>query len=130
MSVPHILWWNAAAMYLYIYYIRWGIWASGCVEPTARREVRQPRPATRGYSVVGRFCDTPIFGIGVRLGGRALQLGTRSAVFDLSARAVSLIFVLRMPKAVLEKVTPEVAAQHGLTPDEFSRIKKILALEP
>ena len=28
------------------------------------------------------------------------------------------------------KVTPELVAKHGLTPDEFERIKKILGREP
>jgi phosphoribosylformylglycinamidine synthase II len=36
-----------------------------------------------------------------------------------------------MPNAVLDpEVTPEVVARHGLTPDEFARIKKILGREP
>jgi phosphoribosylformylglycinamidine synthase subunit PurL len=48
---------------------------------------------------------------------------------DLSAGVVSLIFVLRMPTADPE-VTPEVVEEHGLTPEEFARIKKILGREP
>jgi len=48
---------------------------------------------------------------------------------DLSARIVSLIFVLRMLTADPE-VTPEVVEEHGLTPEEFARIKKILGREP
>ena len=48
---------------------------------------------------------------------------------DLSARTVSLIFVLRMPTADPE-ITPEVVEEHGLTPEEFARIKKILGREP
>src|SRR5262245_53562031 len=48
---------------------------------------------------------------------------------DLSAHTISLIFVLRMPTADPE-VTPEVVEEHGLTPDEFARIKKILGREP
>src|SRR5437773_4893766 len=36
-----------------------------------------------------------------------------------------------MPNAVLDpEVTPEVVARHGLTPEEFNRIKKILGREP
>lgn len=48
---------------------------------------------------------------------------------DLSAGVVLLIFVLRMPTADPE-VTPEVVEEHGLTPEEFARIKKILGREP
>src|SRR6478672_240592 len=48
---------------------------------------------------------------------------------DLSAGTVSLIFVLRMPTADPE-ITPEVVEEHGLTPEEFARIKKILGREP
>ncbi len=48
---------------------------------------------------------------------------------DLSTAAVSLIFVLRMPTADPE-ITSEVVAQHGLTAEEFARIKKILGREP
>ena len=48
---------------------------------------------------------------------------------DLSARTVSLIFVLRMPTADPE-ITPEVVEEHGLTPEEYERIKKILGREP
>src|SRR5438046_1367173 len=36
-----------------------------------------------------------------------------------------------MPNAALDpEVTPEVVAKHGLTPEEFGRIKKILGREP
>src|SRR5437763_6174762 len=36
-----------------------------------------------------------------------------------------------MPNATLDpEVTPEVVARHGLTPEEFNRIKKILGREP
>ena len=36
-----------------------------------------------------------------------------------------------MPNAALDpEVTPEVVARHGLTPEEFMRIKKILGREP
>src|SRR5207253_2900195 len=36
-----------------------------------------------------------------------------------------------MPNAALDpEVTPEVVARHGLTPEEFIRIKKILGREP
>src|SRR5689334_13682392 len=36
-----------------------------------------------------------------------------------------------MPNTVADpKVTPELVAQHGLTPEEFERIKKILGREP
>ena len=48
---------------------------------------------------------------------------------DLSAGTVSLIFMLRMPTADPE-ITPEVVEEHGLTPEEFARIKKILGREP
>ena len=38
---------------------------------------------------------------------------------------------LSMPNTMLDpEVTPEVVAQHGLTPEEFDRIKKILGREP
>jgi len=49
----------------------------------------------------------------------------KKKMHDLSARTVSLIFVLRMPTADPE-ITPEVVEEHGLTPEEFARIKKIL----
>jgi phosphoribosylformylglycinamidine synthase subunit PurL len=48
---------------------------------------------------------------------------------DLSAGTVALIFVLRMPTADPE-ITPEVVEKRGLTPEEFTRIKKILGREP
>ena len=36
-----------------------------------------------------------------------------------------------MPNAVLDpEVTPEVVARHGLTPEEYNRIKQILGREP
>src|SRR4026208_2047418 len=36
-----------------------------------------------------------------------------------------------MPNAVLDpEITPEVVEEHGLTPEEFARIKKILGREP
>jgi len=53
----------------------------------------------------------------------------KKKMHDLSAGTVSLIFVLRMPTADPE-ITPEVVEEHGLTPEEFARIKKILGREP
>ena len=55
--------------------------------------------------------------------------GGYNETHDLSARTVSLIFVLRMPTADPE-ITPELVEKHGLTPEEFERIKKILGREP
>ena len=55
--------------------------------------------------------------------------GGYNETHDLSARTVSLIFVLRMPTADPE-ITPEGVEEHGLTAEEFARIKKILGRKP
>jgi phosphoribosylformylglycinamidine synthase len=59
----------------------------------------------------------------------ASRLPGHNETDDLSGRKVSLIFVRRMPTADPE-ITPEVVEEHGLTPEEFTRIKQILGREP
>jgi phosphoribosylformylglycinamidine synthase II len=47
------------------------------------------------------------------------------------SRPSSVNVGLSMPKATIDPpVTPELVAEHGLTPEEFGRIKKILGREP
>jgi phosphoribosylformylglycinamidine synthase II len=47
------------------------------------------------------------------------------------SRPSSVNVGLSMPKATVDPpVTPELVAEHGLTPEEFGRIKKILGREP
>ena len=48
----------------------------------------------------------------------------------LSALRYAVAWRLMPDLAPAPSVTPEIVAEHGLTPDEFERIKKILGREP
>ena len=57
------------------------------------------------------------------------QTGTRRIFRQLSGTSHPLTCA-QMPTLSEPAITPEVVAKHGLTPDEFERIKKILGREP
>src|SRR5205807_2598555 len=67
--------------------------------------------------------------IGIRRATDALQLNQGARQFE-RARSFANLHA-SMPNAALDpEVTPEVVARHGLTAEEFIRIKKILGREP